>query len=106
MKIFFLFVVLMFLPFVSASELRREVGSDWKEKFSRIGGKIEGNQVGTMSLVGTFPSSPVYASTNFYLAGCGTQLSLVETVLTGVCFSNGNTSEKSTCSKLMLLVCS
>jgi hypothetical protein len=105
MKFFFLFAVLLVLPFVSASELRSESANDWKETLTRVGGKIGKKQVGAMSLVGTFPSSPVYASTHVFQGGCGTPLTLAQTILTGVCFSNGATSEKFTCSK-PVLICS
>jgi hypothetical protein len=105
MKFFFLFAALLVLPFVSASELRSESANDLKETLTKIGGKIGKNQVGTMSLVGTFPSSPVYASTQLFTGGCGAPLTLAKTILTGVCFSNGLISETFTCSKHLQLIC-
>jgi hypothetical protein len=83
----------MILPFVSASELRSEVG--------RHKHRIEKHEVGSMTIVGTFPANPVYASLSFYEDGCGTPLTQVKTVVTGVCFTNGGTSTKYTCSKPM-----
>jgi hypothetical protein len=94
MKFFFLFASLMILPFISASELRSESGRDGKDKHS-----IGKQEVGSMSIVGTFPSNPVYGSLSFYENGCGTPLTQVKTVVTDVCFTNGGTSTKYTCSK-------
>jgi hypothetical protein len=94
MKFFFVFAVLMILPYVSASELRSET-----EKGLRKPHSIFHQKVGTMSYTGTFPANPVYGSINYYNAGCGTALSAVENTLTGVCFTDGTTSQKYLCCK-------
>jgi hypothetical protein len=92
---------MMILPVVSASKLRGESGRGWKEKDKRIGE----SPVGSMSLIDSFPSSPVYASINHYWDGCGTALSQAQNVLTDVCFSNGINSMKVSCSKLARRCC-
>jgi outer membrane lipoprotein-sorting protein len=94
MKFFFVFVVLMVLPFVSASGLRSETEKGFKKAHSKVETKI-----GSMSYTGTFPTNPVYGSINYYAAGCGTAVTSVENTLTGVCFSDGTTSQKYLCGK-------
>jgi hypothetical protein len=99
MKFFFLIAVLMVLPFVSASDLRSETGKGWKFNLAQKTIPKKPAKVGTMTYSGTFPASPVYSSVNFYEAGCGTALTSVGNVLTGVCFSDGTTSQMYSCSK-------
>jgi hypothetical protein len=95
MKVLFLLAVLMVLPSVSASDLRRETGMEVNLAQRTIPRKPA--KVGTMTYVGPIPTSPIYSSIKYYEAGCGTALTSVENTLTGVCFSDGTTSQLYTC---------
>jgi hypothetical protein len=97
MKFFFLIAVLMVLPFVSASDLRSGSGKGWKFNLAQKTIPKKPAKVGTMTYVGPIPTSPIYSSINYYEAGCGTALTAVENTLTGVCFSDGTTSQLYTC---------
>jgi hypothetical protein len=56
------------------------------------------------NLVQYFPENPIYLTTQVFDNGCGTPLTSVESTLTGVCFSNGVTSQKYSCSKLLIII--
>jgi hypothetical protein len=98
MKFFFLFAVLMVLPFVSASGLRNDLHDMRTNPVHKPSGPSR-MKVGAASYPGTFPASPIYATTQLFEGGCGTALTLVETTLTGVCFTDGTGSSKYSCSK-------
>jgi hypothetical protein len=68
MKVLFLLAVLMVLPSVSASDLRRETGMEVNLAQRTIPRKPA--KVGTMTYVGPIPTSPIYSSIKYYEAGC------------------------------------
>jgi hypothetical protein len=65
---------------------------------------ITGNSYMKFNLVRNYPTNPVYAVVQVFDEGCGTALTAVDGILTGVCFSDGITSQKFTCSKFILLL--